>query len=112
MSAIIKMQQKVMEYIAQQAIESRLEFVDNPASHVSGVVYLQRGFSTYLSFSYMFEGSNIFLEFYKKGFKPKECIGFRESEDCALYICSDYFEIEDRMKDVSELIKKSVANSK
>jgi hypothetical protein len=112
MSAIIKMQQKVMDYIAQQALESRLEFVDNALSHVSGVVYLQRGFTTYLSFSYMIEGSNIFLEFYKKGVKPKECVGFRESEDCALYICSDYFEIEEDMKNISELIKKSVANSK
>lgn len=106
------MQQKVMEYICQQAGESRLEFVDNPYSHASGTVYLQRGFSTYLSFSYMFEGSNIFLEFYKKGTKPKECAGFRESDDCALYIFSDYFEIEESMKEISELIKKSVANSK
>lgn len=106
------MQQKVMEYIAQQASESRLEFVDNPSSHANGVVYLQRGFATYLSFSYMFEGSNIFLEFYKKGMKPREYAGFKESDDCSLYICSDYFEIEEDMKSVSELIKKSVSNSK
>lgn len=106
------MNQKVMDFIAEQATESRLEIVDNPTSHASGVIYLQRGFTTYLSLSYMFEGSNVFLEFYKRGAKPKDCVGFRDNEDSALYICSDYFDIEEDMKRVSELIKLSVINKK
>lgn len=102
-------QKKVMDYLERIATDSGLDFVDNKNYSNTGVVYLQHGFKTIISFSYHFDNAFIKIQFYPSGISAQMSWGFSDDR-CILSINCNPIELENNIIKMENLIKSNAAS--
>jgi hypothetical protein len=99
-------QKKVMDHLEKIATDCDLDFVEQPQFSNTGMVYLQRGFYTVISFSYHFSDSKVELQWYPAGVETKRSVGFADSR-CILNIYSGIIDLTSAMEKCENLIHAS-----
>lgn len=97
------MQEKVLDAIRKRAEKAGLDFVQQASYSNTGLVFLQVGFDTVLSFAYDFQTATMSLQFYRGKDRPVMTCGFKE-RSCVLSVYCRFEEMAPKMKQVFDLV--------
>lgn len=100
------LQKKVMDYLEKIADDCGLDFVEQKECSNAGSVFLQVGFKTVLSFSYLFQDQDctISLQWFPEGKIARRSVSYLNN-NCILNIRSDITSLPESIEKCESLIR-------